>query len=217
MTPLASIIIPSHNHARYLPDAIESALAQTVPVEVIVVDDGSTDATPDVTATYSRRARTIRQEHAGVAAARNRGIEAARSPFVMFLDADDVIAPAKVERQLAAFMHGLGWVLCDVRIEFESGAVDTASNRYGYAGMDLHGDIAPLLELRNFIPVMAPLVRAEIFEAIRFPDGKLEDWSLWRQVAAVARVAYVPEVLATYRRRREGRHNEDNKPKRRRK
>lgn len=208
MTPIASIIIPTYQHAIYLPDAMESALAQTVPVEIIVVDDGSTDRTPDILRTYVRRGvRWARQKHAGVAAARNAGIEKAHGEFVMFLDADDVIAPRKVERQLEAFREGASWILCDVRIEHESGKRTTASEQYEYAKMELADWIAPLLKKRNFIPVMSPLVRAEVLREIRFPNGKLEDWAFWREVAAVARVAYIPDILATYRRRRGGRHN----------
>lgn len=208
MTPLASIVIPTFNHAQYLPDAMESALAQTVPCEVIVVDDGSTDDTFEILRTYVRRGvRPSCIAHSGVAAARNYGLDRVRGEFVMFLDADDVIDYRKVERQLDAFREGAKWVLCDVRIEHENGKRTTASEQYDYAAMRLEDSIAPLLAKRNFIPVMSPLVRADILREIRFQKGKLEDWAFWRAVAAVARVAYVPEVLATYRKRRNGRHN----------
>lgn len=204
----ASIVIPTFNHAEYLPTAIDSALAQTVPCEVIVVDDGSTDDTHNLLLNYAQLGvGGSRIAHAGVAAARNHGLDLARADFVMFLDADDVIDRRKVERQLDAFREGVGWVLCDVRIEHESGKRTTASEQYGYADLDLAGVIAPLLVERNFIPVMSPLVRADVVREIRFPEGKLEDWAFWRDVARVACVAYVPEVLATYRRRGNGRHN----------
>jgi hypothetical protein len=204
---VTTIIIPTYNHARFIPAAIDSALNQTAPVEVIVVDDGSTDDTAAVLAGYGRRVHPIRIEHAGPSVARNRGLEEASGEFVMFLDADDVIEPTKVERQLAEMRDEVGWVLCDVRIEDEAkGRVRLASDQYGYAGKNLGGWIAPLLEAGNFIPIMSPLVRASVLAGIRFDDRQIpEDWHFWFAVSREARVAYVAEVLATYRHRRTGR------------
>src|SRR5262249_44124633 len=119
---LTSIVIPTYNHAKWLHDAVESALSQTAPVEVIVVDDGSTDETPEILARIESRARVLRLKHGGPCAARNAGIDAAQGEFVMFLDADDIIEPTKVARQLDEFAVAphVGWILCDVRIENEA-------------------------------------------------------------------------------------------------
>jgi len=96
--------VPVFNGARYLAEALESVFAQTHPsVEAIVVDDGSTDDTPAVVAAFGARLRAFRQPNAGPAAARNRGVRAARGDFVAFLDADDLWLPDKLERQLARF------------------------------------------------------------------------------------------------------------------
>lgn len=208
MTPVASIVIPTYQHAQWLPDAIESALAQTVPCDVIVVDDGSTDATHEVLDRYANRGvRVFQIPHQGPSAARNLGINRASGEFVMFLDADDVIAPEKVARQLREFTPDIGWVLCDVLIEDDAKRRSiTASQQYRYADKDLGGWIQPELTKGPFIPVMSPLVRASVLEGIRFEDGKVpEDYHFWHAVAGVARVRYVPEVLATYRHRRTGR------------
>lgn len=204
---LTTIVIPTHNHAHYLRDAIDSALAQAAPVEVVVVDDGSTDETPAVVASYGDRIRAYRIEHAGPSAARNRGIEEARGAFLMLLDADDVIAPEKVERQLSEMRPEIGWVLCDVRIEDEAkGRVTRASEQYGYRDRHLNGWIRAQLDVTNFVPIMSPLVRRCHLRDIRFSDAAVpEDWHFWRAVSSVARVAYVPEVLATYRHRKTGR------------
>ena len=99
-----SVIIPAYNYARYLAEAIDSALGQTyAPLEVIVVDDASTDDTPRVLAAYGQRIRAIRQPNGGAGAARNTGIAAARGEYVAFLDADDVWLPRKLELQMALF------------------------------------------------------------------------------------------------------------------
>jgi glycosyltransferase involved in cell wall biosynthesis len=99
--PLISCIVPVYNGATYLAEAIDSIFAQSyTPVEVLVVDDGSTDATPEVIAGYGDRIRSLRQENAGPAAARNRGLAAARGELIAFLDADDLWHPDKLRRQL---------------------------------------------------------------------------------------------------------------------
>jgi len=99
----ASIVIPTYNMARYLPEAIDSALAQEdVAFEVIVLDDGSTDETPALVARYTDpRLRYIRQENRGLNGARNSGIHAARAPYVGLMDADDRWAPEKLARHVA--------------------------------------------------------------------------------------------------------------------
>jgi len=222
MTPgLTSIIIPTYNHAKTLREAIASAAEQGAGVEVIVVDDGSTDDTPDLMVRGIAWAREVgrgaadwlryfQQEHAGPSAARNRGLAEARGEFVMFLDADDLIVPDKVERQLAAMTPEVDWVLCDVRIEDAATRKSVlASERYGYAEKQLGGWIAPLLAAGNFIPIHSPLVRASALEGIRFAetaDGEPEDWRFWQRVAEVGRCRYIPDVLATYRKSKTGRN-----------
>ncbi len=207
MSPVASIVIPTYNHAQWLAEAIDCALAQTVRCEVIVVDDGSTDDTPAVLQQYHGRIRAAAVPHGGPSLARNHGLELAQGEFVMFLDADDLIAPTKIARQLAEFTPEIGWVLCDVQIEDEAkGTVTTAARQYRYAQRDLGGWISSQLASENFIPIMAPLVRRSVLEGIRFDDRLVpEDWHFWSAVASAARVRYMPDVLATYRHRRTGR------------
>ena len=209
-TPRASIVIATYNHAQWLPDAIECALSQAVPCEVIVVDDGSTDGTIGILDRYKDRIRAVTIAHSGPSVARNTGLEMAGADFVMWLDADDLIAPTKVEKQLAAFSDEIGWVLSDVRIEDAGrGFTELASARYDYGRKELGGWIGPLLEPANFIPIMSPLVRRSVLNDIRFADtadGTPEDWRFWQRVAAVARVRYIADVLATYRKQKTGRN-----------
>jgi glycosyltransferase involved in cell wall biosynthesis len=96
-----SVVIPVRDGARYLGEAIDSVRAQTrPPQQIVVVDDGSVDATPEVIASYGSRITAISQPQSGNASASNRGIEAATGELVAFLDADDVWAPDKLALQL---------------------------------------------------------------------------------------------------------------------
>jgi glycosyltransferase involved in cell wall biosynthesis len=100
---LVSVILPAFNAERYLAEAVESVLAQRHdPIEVIVVDDGSTDGTRALAEGFGPPVRAISQHNTGPGGARNRGVEAARGGWLTFLDADDLWLPRKIERQLAA-------------------------------------------------------------------------------------------------------------------
>ncbi len=101
---LISCIVPVFNGERYLAEALDSILAQTYrPLEVIVVDDGSTDGTAHIVAGYGERISYLRQANAGPGAARNRGLDAAAGAYVAFLDADDLWHKEKLARQMARF------------------------------------------------------------------------------------------------------------------
>lgn len=102
---MVSIIIPCFNYSRFLPDAIDSALGQAgpnLPVEVLVVDDGSTDDTAAVAARYGDRIRYVHQANAGLSAARNTGMREASHDLVVFLDADDMLPRGSLATALAA-------------------------------------------------------------------------------------------------------------------
>jgi glycosyltransferase involved in cell wall biosynthesis len=103
MQPLVSVLIPCHNAAPWLAETLESALAQTWPnLEVILVDDGSTDDSLTVARRFTQsNLRIIAQPNQGAAAARNRALEVAQGEVIQFLDADDLLAPDKIERQMA--------------------------------------------------------------------------------------------------------------------
>jgi glycosyltransferase involved in cell wall biosynthesis len=102
--PLISCVVPVFNGERYLGEALESILKQSYQsLEIIVVDDGSTDGTATVMGHYAGQVRLLRQANAGTAAARNLGLNAANGEFVAFLDADDLWHPEKLERQMARF------------------------------------------------------------------------------------------------------------------
>jgi glycosyltransferase involved in cell wall biosynthesis len=102
--PLVSVIIPVYNCEAYLGEAIGSVLAQTYrPLEIFVVDDGSTDGTPDVVHLFQNAVEYHRQTHRGAGAARNTGIDLAQGDYIAFLDADDLWRQDKLARQMASF------------------------------------------------------------------------------------------------------------------
>ena len=201
-----SLVIATFNHARFLGDALDSAVGQTLrDVEIVVVDDGSTDDTPAVLARYGGRIRAIRQPNRGLAAARNAGLAAARGTYVSFLDADDVMMPSKLAEQAAILDRAptAGWAYCDVLIEtVATGGSMRASERFGYGARMLEGWLFPELIHGNFIPAIAPLVRRTVLDAAGGFDERLtalEDWDLWLRLSLIAEARYSPAVLVRYR------------------
>ncbi len=109
--PLVSVVIPTYNRAQMVSEAVRSVLEQTFgDLEVIVVDDGSTDGTREALKPHADKIRYLRQENSGVSAARNRGIAEARGSLIAFLDSDDLWLPAKLKNQVLFFQ------LCDIQI-----------------------------------------------------------------------------------------------------
>jgi glycosyltransferase involved in cell wall biosynthesis len=201
-----SLIIATFNHARFLGEALDSAIAQTLKgLEIVVVDDGSTDDTPAVLARYAGRIRIVRQPNRGLAAARNMGLATARGTYVGFLDADDVLMPTKLAEQAAVLDRApaVGWTYCDVLIEtVATGAVTRASERFGYSARMLEGWLFPELIHGNFIPAIAPLVRRTVLDAAGGFDERLtalEDWDLWLRLSLISEARYSPVVLVRYR------------------
>jgi glycosyltransferase involved in cell wall biosynthesis len=124
--PRFSVIIPVFNGEAFIARAIDSVLAQTYPAEeIIVIDDGSTDSTPDVIAGYGDRIRMIRQQNLGVSAARNAGAQAARGDWLAFLDADDWYFPERlrVHADMLAADKELDFLTGDYEYHDASGSV----------------------------------------------------------------------------------------------
>ena len=102
--PTFSVILPTFNRGRLLHDALDSIFVQGVPdVQVIVVDDGSTDDTEAVVAAYGRNVQYVRQKNSGAAGARNTGLNLATGRLISFLDSDDVWMPGKMKAELSIF------------------------------------------------------------------------------------------------------------------
>ncbi len=210
MPSLVSIVIPCYNQGRYLASAVESALAQThKDVEVVVVDDGSTDDTAQVMERFAGdpRVTLLRQENRGPSAARNAGVAASKGAFLNFLDADDDITPEKLERQLAVMEAdpGIGFAYCDIGYMDEDGAEIKDKKELSVADgrRELSGDIFDQLFTGGYFPPHAPLVRRIAFEEVGGFDPALRgccDWDLWLRLSVRGFTAqYLNEKLARYR------------------
>jgi len=204
---LISFVIPAFNQARYVRQAIESALAQThTPVEVIVVDDGSTDGTARALAEYRERSNVtiIRQPNAGVAAARNRGLAGSRGEFVCFLDADDYVAPTFAATLSVALIDdaSVGFAYSDVtRVDQFEAPVDDYS--VGAARRTVNGDIFESLVIGGYFTPNCALVRRSVLDAVGHFDldlGGHADYDLWLRITGAGHAAvHISERLAFYR------------------
>jgi glycosyltransferase involved in cell wall biosynthesis len=117
-SPLVSIVISNYNYGRFLPDAIDSALNQTYPnIEIIVVDDGSSDDSREIIESYADRIIAVLKDNGGQASACNAGFRASKGDVVIFLDADDVLLPDTVRRVVAAFQAHPGAVKVQYRLQ----------------------------------------------------------------------------------------------------
>lgn len=198
-----SVIIPTHNHAHFLGEAIDSALAQThKPSEVIVVDDGSTDNTAEVLSRFRDQITSVRQDNRGVAAARNAGVVLASGELLAFLDADDVWRPAKIERQVALFLTepDLGLVHCGVD-EIDAGGSLLRRVQDGLSGW-VADDM--LMFKRSVIlgGGSGSMIPLRLFKEVGGFDETLStsaDWDLYYRLARLYRVGFISEPLLGYR------------------
>jgi len=194
-----SVIIPTFNRARLVERAVRSALAQThANLEVLVIDDGSTDDTGERLARIGDgRLRMLRQDNAGVAAARNHGIGEAAGDYLTFLDSDDEWRPEKLARQVAKLSAAPPNVgLCAI-----AGEVITGDSPPRFE-LSPEGRLFEQLLLKNTLfACITCLVRAEVFEAVGGFDPSLpaiEDWDWLQRAARLYDFVSVDEPLHTY-------------------
>jgi glycosyltransferase involved in cell wall biosynthesis/acyl carrier protein len=201
---LVSVVITNYNYERYIGLSIESALGQTYrDLELIVVDDGSTDGSDAVISSFlsDRRMRYIKQANKGQAAATNVAIEASRGDYVAFLDADDIWIPEKLTEQMAAFraQPGVGVVYSDAMAIDESGRQMDRMPAGARGGRALDE-----LLLENFVPFSSAVVRRECFLTAGLLNPRFRvctDYDLWLRIAKEHEFLRVPKVLIRYRRK----------------
>ncbi len=199
--PTVSVIIPCYNAAATIEQAIQSALASTgVVIEVIVIDDGSTDSSWSVLETFGERIRKQNQNRGGPYRARNLGAELASGEWLAFLDADDDWMPNKLTNQLAAVTETEGLVYTDT---LNFGDTSNVKERQSDSVKLYEGDIFERLLLDNFITFSSVLLRKDWFEKLRgFSTDQhgVQDWDMWlRYSAAGGRVRLCREPLTRYR------------------
>src|SRR5690349_4201270 len=126
-TPLVTVLINNYNYARYLRDAIDSALCQTYkPTEVVVVDDGSIDGSQNIIGQYGDQIRSVFKSNGGQGSAINAGFAASRGEIICLLDADDYFGQAKVDRVVGALQSqpGAGWIFHPVNRVTSAGTTE---------------------------------------------------------------------------------------------
>lgn len=162
-----SVVIPCYNGAAYLRETLESALAQThAPLEVIVVDDGSTDDSAAIAESFGPPVRVIRQENRGESAARNVGVRASRGDWIAFLDADDLWDPCKLEAQLAHTDREVVCVYCHFD-HLRYGRRVPAELRPASAATD---DYLVQMLLNPCVQPSCAIVRREAAAKVQFPE-----------------------------------------------
>ena len=197
-----SAIIPAYNAEKFIEATIKSILAQTHgSIEIIVVDDGSTDNTPSLLHQFHSEIKLVSQENLGVAAARNIGAKIAKGEFLAFLDADDLWMPEKIACQLTRILDA-DMIYTD-RANF--GELGGLSDLKSEANDLREGMIyQTLLTEGNFITLSSVMIRASVFDKLGgFNEARelsgVEDWELWLRVAKSHKIAVVDKSLVKYR------------------
>lgn len=211
--PLVSIVIPAFNAERYLADAVDSVLAQDYPrLDIIVIDDGSTDATASIVAGFGTHVRLISQANRGCAAARNAGVRAARGDYIAFLDADDVWWPHKIRLQVDA-LAASGLPMAYSRfIVWTPDATGTFPPPEQMFGMTHHpalsdcalvsGNIYPQLLLDCIVWTSTVLLEKSLLETAGPFDESLvigEDYDLWLRLSHLTVMLGMEQPTALYR------------------
>jgi glycosyltransferase involved in cell wall biosynthesis len=196
-----SVVIPTYNSARFIAQALKSVLAQTTrPAEIIVVDDGSTDDTPQVLEAFRPHVRYIRQQNQGVSAARNNGVASATGEFVAFLDSDDVWHPRKIEFQIAVFARNPELGLLGTR------CFDWPCATFSEVAPECCGKVTLVewehLAVRNHLAASSVVARRSVLQKVGPFDTTMqgpEDRDLWFRISRVAAVGNIEAKLTGYR------------------
>ena len=199
--PLVSIIIPSYNMSALAVRAVESVLSQTYKnIEIIVVDDGSTDDTRLRLESFKEKIRYFYKTNGGVCSARNVGLREARGEFIGLLDSDDTYMPEKVERCLDFLQKNPDFCF----VHTDTYLVDSQGNdieRYQHPKSRCAGWITDQLLMGNFIANPTNFFRRECYERCGgyeeslFPPG---DWDLWLRISKEYKIGYIDQPLSRY-------------------
>lgn len=183
--PLVSVIIPTFNRDWIVGEAIDSVLAQDFSdYELIVVDDGSDDRTPDILATYQGKITVLRQANRGVSAARNRGLEAAAGRLIAFLDSDDLWLPQKLSTQVKFFVENPDALISQTEERWVRNGVhvNPKKRHLKFSGMIFERSLALCL-----VSPSAVMIKKALFNTVGVFDEDLpacEDYDLWLRISS---------------------------------
>ena len=206
--PKVSVVIAAFNAEAFVRQAVESVLSQQLEnIEVIIVDDGSTDDTPRILASFSdRRLVMLRQKNAGVSAARNAGLAAASAPYIFFLDADDILLPDALGRMTAVMDQAPHRIACFahlIRIA-EDGSELSPRPHLRWKFFPAKATLRQLMT-KNFILCGAICIRTEAARAVQGFNSALklgEDWEFWCRLAVLGDFIAMPDCVALLYRQR---------------
>jgi glycosyltransferase involved in cell wall biosynthesis len=205
-SPVVSIVMATYNFERFLPSAIESALAQDYPadaLDIVVIDDGSTDATPEVVKPYLDRVRYIRKENGGLLTTVNRGLAEARGEFISLLSGDDEFMPGKTRAQVDFLLERpeVGMVYADLELVDDDGRQLHPSLWRTANLTQVRGRCFGALLHKNVISGGAMMFRSSLKPEFHpIPDSAAwEDWYISLKIAAVAEIDYLPQAVYRYR------------------
>lgn len=212
--PLVSVIIPAYNCSHYIRETIESILSQEGEhnIEVIVINDGSTDDTGNIARGFGTPVKVIEQANLGVCAARNRGIGEAKGEFIALVDHDDYWLPTKLANQLSAFENNpsvdvvfsnfIWWRPNDIDGHFESASVFEAQGRPQGIDPDFSGWVYHQMLLDSWVLTSSALIRSNTVVASGGFNESLpfsEDWDFWLRISRVSKFLKLIEATTLYR------------------
>jgi glycosyltransferase involved in cell wall biosynthesis len=206
--PLVSVIIPTYNRSGIVHEAIESVLSQTYDeIELIVVDDGSTDDTSRQMQKYGDRIRILTQENAGPAAARNRGISNCHGELIAFLDSDDLWTSTKVQRQVSLLQktdNSTPCCLTNIRMEWNARTINSFDNSWLKTDMEegIWLNVAEVIATRFVLFNQAVMIRRDALERVGGFDESLrllEDTDLAMRLSFEGPWAFIKEPLVIWR------------------
>jgi glycosyltransferase involved in cell wall biosynthesis len=214
-SPLVSAVVATYNRVDLVAQTLDSILAQSYPnLEVIVVDDGSTDGTGEmIPERYGDRVRYFHQDNAGPSAARNRGIEQARGEYIAFLDDDDLWLPTKIEQQVAALERAPDCAVCYTRCGVLTSDGRQTEEIYAVSDEGRSGDVFSLVLRRTAMLLPTVLVRRAALDEVGVFDPALaigEDTDLFLRLTLRYPAVHLRETLALVR-EHEGRKTRDDK------
>lgn len=207
--PRVSVVMPAYNRASLIVESIQSVLSQEfIDLELIIVDDGSTDATREIVLSLEdSRIRYVYQDNCGVVVARNTGLGLARGEYVFFLDSDDILLGNAIEKAIkvmdkhpeVAFCYGQAYLMDEKRRIF---GLRRQRGRQSYVRKGIW-EIEKATADGNYIPTSTIMVRRTCLSKVGFFDNAFhsgsEDFELWVRLARSYSVAYIAEPLVKYR------------------